>query len=136
MTNLVVDGKLKQLITTTLSDLGIADKQESILEGFAEIVKDLEPKNRALLNKRADLQRQIDVYLKENSRHFNAGSYEALLKRIGYIVEEKVNFAVETKNVDVELSTPGPQLVCPVFIGEDPKENARYHLNAVNARWM
>ena len=89
----------------------------------------LSKKNKFLLNKRDEIQKQIDDWHMNNKENFNIESYKNFLKEIGYIVEEKDNFKIETENVDSEISTiAGPQLVVPV-------DNARYALNAANARW-
>jgi len=89
----------------------------------------LSKKNKFLLNKRDEIQKQIDDWHIDNKENFNIESYKNFLKEIGYIVEEKNNFKIETENVDSEISTiAGPQLVVPV-------DNARYALNAANARW-
>ena len=89
----------------------------------------LSKKNKFLLNKRDEIQKQIDDWHINNKENFNIESYKNFLKEIGYIVEEKDNFKIETENVDSEISTiAGPQLVVPV-------DNARYALNAANARW-
>ena len=89
----------------------------------------LSKKNKFLLNKRDEIQKQIDDWHINNKENFNIESYKNFLKEIGYIVEDKDNFKIETENVDSEISTiAGPQLVVPV-------DNARYALNAANARW-
>ena len=97
---------------------------------FAKAVKDLAPINKDLIKKREDLQRKIDDWHKSNSdKDFNKEEYLKFLKQISYIVEEKEDFKIETLNVDEEISIiAGPQLVVPV-------DNARYALNAANARW-
>ena len=97
---------------------------------FAKAVTDLAPINKDLLKKREDLQRKIDDWHKSNSdKDFNKEEYLKFLKQISYIVDEKEDFKIETLNVDEEISIiAGPQLVVPV-------DNARYALNAANARW-
>ena len=98
--------------------------------GFAQILTDLAPKNRALLEKRAELQRQLDAWHKARAgQPHDAAAYRAFLEEIGYLVPEGPDFAIETENTDPEIALiPGPQLVVPIM-------NARYALNAANARW-
>ncbi|MDI6026907.1 malate synthase G [Corticibacterium sp. UT-5YL-CI-8] len=97
--------------------------------GFSAIVHDLAPKNRALLKKRDAIQEQIDHWYREHGAPVDMEAYQAFLKEIGYIVEEGPAFSVATGNVDAEIAqVAGPQLVVPVM-------NARYALNAANARW-
>ena len=102
---------------------------ESFWNQFINSANILAKKNKFLLNKRDEIQKQIDDWHINNKGNFNIESYKNFLKEIGYIVEEKNNFKIETENVDSEISTiAGPQLVVPV-------DNARYALNAANARW-
>ena len=99
-------------------------------KSFGEIVRDLAPKNRALLEKRDKLQKQIDQYhLTRKGQPFNRKEYKTFLKEIGYLVPEGKSFKVATANVDPEITEiAGAQLVVPL-------DNARYALNAANARW-
>ena len=91
---------------------------------FAEFI----PQNRALLEKREQLQLAIDDYHKAGNP-VSGTQYTDFLKSIGYLVEQPENVNAETVNVDAEIATmAGPQLVVPI-------NNARYALNAVNARW-
>ncbi|MCF3974848.1 malate synthase G [Paracoccus salsus] len=98
--------------------------------GFAQMVGNFGPRNRDLLSKREDLQRQIDDWHRARlDQAHDAKAYKAFLEEIGYIVPEGGDFAIDTSHVDPEIATvPGPQLVVPVT-------NARFVLNAANARW-
>ena len=97
-------------------------------QGFGDILRDLGPRNAELLAVREAMQSKIDDWLKANDVH-DMEAYKAFLREIGYLVPEGPDFSVETRNVDPEIAkTPGPQLVVPVL-------NARYALNAANARW-
>ena len=99
-------------------------------DGFEKTVHELAPINKRLIEKRETIQKQIDNWHKKNKgKELNKKEYTEFLKSISYIVEEKEDFNIETTNVDSEIaSIAGPQLVVPV-------DNARYALNAANARW-
>ncbi|QJU57793.1 malate synthase G [Sphingomonas sp. AP4-R1] len=98
--------------------------------GMADIFARFAPENRRLLAKRDDLQARIDAWHQAQAgRPFDAAAYQAFLREIGYLVEEPEPFAITTDNVDAEVGQlAGPQLVVPVL-------NARFLLNAANARW-
>ncbi|WP_333712838.1 malate synthase G, partial [Yoonia sp.] len=99
-------------------------------KGFAGLVAAMTPRNRALLAKREDLQSTIDAsHIARRGQALDRTAYEAFLREIGYLVDEGPDFEIETANVDPEIATvPGPQLVVPIT-------NARFALNAANARW-
>lgn len=103
---------------------------DTFWSGFAKLVEDLTPTNRALLAKRDEIQSQIDDWHRSNrAQELDMEAYKAFLSEIGYLVPEGDDFQIETANVDPEIATiPGPQLVVPIT-------NARYALNAANARW-
>ncbi|ARM16122.1 MULTISPECIES: malate synthase G [Rhizobium] len=115
------------LVKEALPGTGI--KPDKFFAAFADIVHTLEPKNKALLHKRDALQMKIDDWHKAHGAPSDMAAYEAFLREIGYLVPEGQDFSVTTSNVDPEIaSIAGPQLVVPVM-------NARYALNAANARW-
>ena len=113
--------------TQALPDTGVS--QEQFWAGLEAIVNDLAPRNRALLAKRDDIQAQIDAWLVANKGQFDFAAYKTFLQDIGYLLPEGEAFSVTTENVDAEIATTaGAQLVVPVM-------NARFALNAANARW-
>lgn len=96
-------------------------------KNFEQVVVDLSPKNKTLLAKRDELQAKIDEWHRNNT--FELEAYKAFLTEIGYLLPEVEDFQITTENVDEEIALlAGPQLVVPV-------RNARYCLNAANARW-
>ena len=109
---------------------GTGVNMDAFWQSFASIIADLAPKNRELLAKRDHLQTQIDQWHQERAdQNVNQAEYKAFLQDIGYLVSEGDDFAITTSNVDPEItSQAGPQLVVPVM-------NARFALNAANARW-
>ena len=105
-------------------------KQDDFWNRFAKVVHELAPINKKLIEKREKIQKQIDDWHLSNSKEkFDKNKYTQFLKSISYIVDEGNNFKIDTSNVDEEIAKiAGPQLVVPV-------DNARYALNAANARW-
>ena len=103
---------------------------EDFWKNFSNVAHELAPINKSLIEKREVIQKKIDEWHKSNQgKEFDKEKYIKFLKSIGYLVEEKEDFEIETRNVDQEIaSIAGPQLVVPV-------DNARYALNAANARW-
>ena len=124
-----VDEALLDFINAdVLSGLGI--EEEAFWNNFASFINKFSVKNSALLNKRLELKKKIDDWhLSNKSKDININEYKDFLSGIGYLVPEGESFGIETKGVDDEISNIcGPQLVVPIT-------NARYALNAANARW-
>ena len=123
-----IDPQLKVFIETeALPGTGIESGE--FWAALTTIAEELAPKNRALLKKRDALQARIDAWNRDNRQRFDAAAYRAFLTEIGYLVPEGPDFKVATENVDAEIAqVAGPQLVVPV-------SNARFALNAANARW-
>ncbi|GAA1135339.1 malate synthase G [Ornithinicoccus hortensis] len=97
--------------------------------GLESAVTDLSPRIKELLAKREELQTAIDGYHRDNPGAVDQAKYEEFLRSIGYLVDEPEDFSITTENVDEEVSTQcGPQLVVPLL-------NARFAINAANARW-
>ena len=123
-------------IATNLYDLvaneiapGTGVEPDQFWAELEKILADLAPKNKALLEKRDDIQAKIDQWHRDNKGNFNFEEYKSFLTQIGYLLPEGEPFNVTTENVDAEIAEiAGPQLVVPVM-------NARYALNAANARW-
>ena len=134
MTEYINQGSLK--VSKELDDLinkkvctGIDVEPENFWKSLEKIIEEFTPRNKALLEKRQDLQKKIDEWHLANKKEIDKTEYKNFLKEIGYLLEEADDFSIETKNVDPEIaSIAGPQLVVPVM-------NARFALNAANARW-
>ncbi len=112
-----------------LKDLDISS--EKFWEGFDKAVHDLAPKNKELIRTRENLQKKIDDWhIKNKGNKIEIEQYKKFLREIGYLKKEGPDFKIETNNVDNEIAQiAGPQLVVPIM-------NARYTLNAANARWV
>ena len=126
---LQVDSELYSFINDeALPGTGISP--EAFWSSYDSLLADLAPRNRELLDKRDELQATIDAWYQERrDQALDLPAYKSFLQEIGYLVPEGGDFTVGTANVDPEISTiAGPQLVVPVT-------NARYSLNAANARW-
>ncbi|HYW03966.1 MAG TPA: malate synthase G [Gammaproteobacteria bacterium] len=125
---LQVGKPLHELIKRVIPGTGV---EEGAFWGALErIVSDLGPKNRALIEKRREIQEKIDAWHRERKgQPHDAAAYKRFLQEIGYLLPEGGDFRITTENIDPEISqVPGPQLVVPM-------SNARYALNAANARW-
>ncbi|MEM7361181.1 MAG: malate synthase G [Pseudomonadota bacterium] len=108
---------------------GLDLETDQFWRSFANIVSDLTPQNKALLAEREALQHKLDDWNVANRANFDAAAYKSFLEEIGYLVKEQEAFSITTENVDAEIATQaGPQLVVPT-------SNARFALNATNARW-
>ena len=127
--NLSIASPLYQFVNNMLTEQGLITP-DNFWAGFDKAVHELAPRNRALLATRASIQAKIDDWHNAHAGSaIDATAYEAFLRDIGYLVPEVADFQVETDNVDAEIaSIAGPQLVVPIT-------NARYALNAANARW-
>ena len=103
---------------------------ETFWQGLSELVHDYGPRNREALEHREALQSALDGWHREHrGDDFDSAAYRALLEELSYLEPEGPDFLIDTENVDAEIAElPGPQLVVPVT-------NARYALNAANARW-
>ncbi|MVO15801.1 malate synthase G [Parasedimentitalea huanghaiensis] len=109
---------------------GTGVQVDAFWQGLSQLVHDFGPENRSLLAKREEIQGQIDAWhIQHRETPHNAEAYSAFLRDIGYLLPEGDDFEIETENVDPEIAhVPGPQLVVPIT-------NARFALNAANARW-
>ncbi|MBL4830753.1 MAG: malate synthase G, partial [Aliivibrio sp.] len=127
--SLHIDSTLYALVNDQIIP-GTGIQADDFWLSFEKILNDLAPKNRALLVKRERLQKQIDVWHKERiGQTLNPVEYKTFLQDIGYLVAEGEDFQVTTASVEPEIATQaGPQLVVPIM-------NARFALNAANARW-
>ncbi|CAQ04158.1 malate synthase G [Corynebacterium urealyticum] len=106
-----------------------AAEQEKFWDGFGKIVEEYTPRNRELLNTRDELQKKMDAWYEDHKGAQDPEEYKAFLKEIGYLVDEPGDFEITTQNIDSEIAeTSGPQLVISAL-------NARFALNAANARW-
>ena len=128
--NLKVSSVLLEFVNNELlSDTGITP--EKFWSGFDKSVHELAPKNKELIKIREELQKKIDEWhIKNKGDEIKFDNYKKFLKEIGYLKDEGPDFKIETSNVDNEIAKiAGPQLVVPIM-------NARYALNAANARWV
>ena len=125
----IADGLLAFINEELLKNTSISPDQ--FWSGFDKAVHELAPKNKELIKFRDELQNKINEWhLKNKGNKIDIGEYKKFLKEIGYLKDEGSNFKIETKNVDDEIAKiAGPQLVVPIM-------NARYTLNAANARWV
>jgi len=126
---LLVAKEIFDLVANELSP-GTGVAVEHFWTSFEDILSDLAPKNRELLQTRENLQARIDAWHDQRAgESINQVEYKAFLQEIGYLVEEGADFQIQTENVDPEIALQaGPQLVVPII-------NARFALNAANARW-
>ena len=124
-----VDAKLVNFIESEAIP-GTGVDVQKFWQGFAEIIEKLGPKNKSLLEKRKNIQSKIDEWhITHRGQEIDIEKYKSFLLDIDYLVPEGVDFKIDTSNVDLEIAKLcGPQLVVPIM-------NARYALNAANARW-
>ena len=124
----VEEGLVDFIENMALPDTGVS--QNNFWLGLSSLIKEMTPENRKLLRVREELQDKIDKWhVARIGKPHDHEAYKSYLKEIGYLVDEGENFLIKTENVDPEISSvAGPQLV-------EPSTNARYALNAANARW-
>ena len=127
--SLTISNHLRDFLENEVLE-GLDISKEHFWSSFEKIVNEFSPRNKALLQKREDIQSQIDNWhIDHKDEDFNPEKYKTFLTDIGYIAPRSPNFLISTDNVDPEIKTiAGPQLVVPVM-------NARFALNAANARW-
>ena len=128
--NLKISSELLDFVNEELLK-GTDIKPEKFWLGFDKCVHELSPKNKELIKIREDIQKKIDEWhIKNKGNEIKIEEYKKFLKEIGYLKDVGPDFKIETSNVDEEISSiAGPQLVVPIM-------NARYALNAANARWV
>ena len=126
---LTISNHLKDFLENEVLE-GLDISKDHFWSSFEKIVNEFSPRNKALLDKREDIQSQIDSWhIDRKGVDFNPEEYKTFLTDIGYIAPRSPDFSISTDNVDPEIKTiAGPQLVVPVM-------NARFALNAANARW-
>ena len=126
---LTISNHLRDFLENEVLD-GLDISKEHFWSSFEKIINEFSPRNKALLDKREDIQSQIDSWhIDRKDVDFNSEEYKTFLTDIGYIAPRSPDFSISTENVDPEIKTiAGPQLVVPVM-------NARFALNAANARW-
>jgi malate synthase len=127
--SLTIDGELFEFIAKEALP-GSRIPSERFWSGYSAIIREFAPLHRELCERRNELQRQIDGYhTAHRGQEINVDDYTKFLERIGYVLSEPSDFTIKAANVDAEIATiAGPQLAVPL-------SNARYALNAVNARW-
>jgi malate synthase len=127
--SLTISNHLRDFLENEVLE-GLDISKEHFWSSFEKIVNEFSPRNKALLQKREDIQSQIDSWhIDHKNEDFNPEKYKTFLSDIGYIAPRSPDFSISTDNVDPEIKTiAGPQLVVPVM-------NARFALNAANARW-
>ena len=126
---LTVSKELEEFLSNEVLE-GLNLEADNFWTSLESILNDFGPKNRALLEKRALIQSQIDTWhIERKGQPHDHVAYKEFLTTIGYLVEEGSDFEISTENVDPEIKEiAGAQLVVPVM-------NARFSLNAANARW-